>query len=160
MVSYTDPGPIEYEGVLERSDVSNASAYVPFPFDVKELFGVTGRVPVVVHFDEIEYRGSLVSYGGPHRMLMLREIRERLGKQPGDLVRVRLQLDTAPRVVELEADVEAAFQAAGVLDTFRGFSYSHQREYQQWLEGAKRAETRLTRIQKATGMLAEGKHLR
>ena len=32
MVFYTDPGPIEYDGVLERSDVSNASAYVPFPF--------------------------------------------------------------------------------------------------------------------------------
>jgi len=160
MVTYTDPGPLEYDGVLERSDVSNASAYVPFPYDVRELFGVTGRVPVVVHFDDIEYRGSLVSYGGPHRMLMLREIREKLGKLPGDIVHVRLQLDTAPRVVELEPDVEAAFQEAGVLDTFRSFSYSHQREYQQWLEGAKRAETRVARIQKATVMLAEGKHLR
>jgi hypothetical protein len=159
MVSYTDPGPIEYEGVLERSDVSNASAYVPFPFDVKELFGVKGRVPVVAHYDEIEYRGSLVTYGGPHKILMLKEIREQLGKQSGDIVHVRLQLDTAPRVVELEADVEAAFQAAGVLDTFHGFSYSHQREYQQWLEGAKRPETRLARIQKATIMLAEGKRL-
>jgi len=160
MVSYNDPGPIEYEGVLERSEVSNASAYVPFPFDVKELFGVKGRVPVIVHFDEIEYRGSLVSHGGPHKMLMLREIRERLGKLPGDTVRVRLQLDTASRVVELEADVEARFQEAGVLETFRSFSYSHQREYQQWLEGAKRPETRLTRIQKATVMLGEGKRLR
>lgn len=90
---------------------------------------------------------------------MLREIRERLGKKPGDIVHVRLQLDTAPRVVELEADVEAAFVTAGVLDTFRSFSYSHQREYEQWLEGAKRAETRLARIQKATVMLAEGKRL-
>jgi hypothetical protein len=160
MVSYTDPGPIEYDGVLERSDVSNASAYVPFPFEVKGLFGVKGRVPVIAHFDGIEYRGSLVSYGGRHKMLMLREIRERLGKQAGDTVHVRIQLDTAVRAVELEADVEAAFTTAGVLDTFRGFSYSHQREYQQWFEGAKRSETRLARIHKATVMLVEGKRLR
>ncbi len=161
MVTYTDPGPIEYDGILEQNTgVSNSSAYVSFPFEVKELFGVRGRVPVVVHFDEIEYRGSLVSYGGPHKMLMLREIRERLGKFPGDVVHVRLQLDTVPRVVELEPDVEAAFQEAGVLGTFRGFSYSHQREYQQWLEGAKRSQTRLARIQKATVMLAEGRRLR
>lgn len=160
MVMYVNPGPIEYEGVLERSDVVNASAYIPFPFDVKELFGVTGRVPVIARFDDVEYRGSLVSYGGPHRMLMLKEIREQLGKQPGDSVRVRIELDTAQRTVELAADVAQAFTTGGVTDTFRGFSYSAQREYNGWIEEAKRPQTRLSRIDKAVALLSEGKRLR
>lgn len=160
MVDYRDPGPIEFEATLQKSSTVGASAYLPFPFDVSELFGVAGRVPVIAHFEGIEYRGSLITYGGPHLMLMLREIREKLGKEPGDTVTVRIELDTSPRTVEPAQDVTDAFAEAGVLGTFEDFTYSSQREYNDWIEGAKKPQTRSGRIQKAIALLTEGKRLK
>ncbi|MCI9273424.1 MAG: DUF1905 domain-containing protein [Clostridiales bacterium] len=66
-------------------------AYVEIPFDVKKEFG-KGRVPVLAHFDGVPYEGSLVKMGTPCHILGLRkEIRRKIGKQPGDLVEVTVQ---------------------------------------------------------------------
>ncbi len=40
---------------------------------------------------------------------------------------------------------------------FEQFSYSHKREYVEWLTGAKREETRQKRLQTALAWIAEGK---
>lgn len=61
------------------------------PFDVREEFG-KGRVKVHATFDGVGYDGSLVRMGTPCHILGLRkDIRARIGKQPGDTVAVRLQ---------------------------------------------------------------------
>jgi uncharacterized protein YdeI (YjbR/CyaY-like superfamily) len=91
---------------------------------------------------------------------VLKEIRATIGKEPGDTVHVSLQLDTATRTVELGPDARAVLDESGQAATFDALSYSHQREYQRWIDGAKRAETRASRIQKTTEMLAEGKRLK
>lgn len=66
-------------------------AYVEIPFDVREEFG-KGRVKVHATFDGVGYDGSLVRMGTPCHILGLRkDIRTRIGKQPGDTVAVRLQ---------------------------------------------------------------------
>lgn len=41
--------------------------------------------------------------------------------------------------------------------TFEQFSYSHKKEYVEWITEAKREETRQQRMKKAIGWLAEGK---
>ena len=43
------------------------------------------------------------------------------------------------------------------LMTFENFSYSHKKEYVEWVTGAKREETRADRMQKTLDLLAEGK---
>jgi hypothetical protein len=160
MVKYTDPGPVEFSARLERADVSNGQAYVVFPFSVPDLFGTKGRVPVTAQFDGVDYQGSLVTYGNGHLIPVLRHIREQIGKRPGDVVQVRIALDTADRVVELADDVASALQDSGQLAAFRQLSYSHQREYQVWIAEAKRPETRATRIAKTSLMVREGKRAR
>ena len=42
-------------------------------------------------------------------------------------------------------------------ETFDGFSYSHRKEYLEWITGAKREETRESRLATALEWLAEGK---
>jgi uncharacterized protein YdhG (YjbR/CyaY superfamily) len=65
-------------------------AYVEIPFDVKEVFG-SGRVPVHATFDGEEYDGMLVKMGTPCHIIGIRkDIRAKIGKQPGDTVRVTL----------------------------------------------------------------------
>ncbi|TRW46001.1 DUF1905 domain-containing protein [Georgenia yuyongxinii] len=157
---FRDPGPQEFDAVIVRADTTGSSAFVEFPGDVPELFGVKGRVPVAATFDGVPYQGSLVTYGGPHLILVRSDVQARLGKGPGDTVRVVLRLDTSERVVELAEDVQAALEADGVLAAFRAMSYSHQREYTQWIEEAKRPTTRAGRISKTVAGVAEGRRLK
>jgi hypothetical protein len=142
------------EFTAEIRSHEGGGAYVEFPRDVEKLYGAKGRIPVLVTFDGEAYRGSMVRMGLPkHIILILKEIRDKLGKGPGDRIRVTVELDDAPRIVVLAPDVEAAYKAAGVLDVYRGMSFTHQREYATWIEEAKQAETRARRIAKAAGEL-------
>lgn len=66
-------------------------AYVEIPFDVKKVFG-RGRVKVNATFDGYPYQGSLVRMGTPGHILGIRkDIRQAIGKQPGDTVQVTVQ---------------------------------------------------------------------
>lgn len=85
-----------FEAVLEAVP-ERGGAYVRFPYDLRQEFG-RGRVRVQADFDGVPYRGSLVYMGvfreggTPCPILGVRkDIRERLGKQPGDTVTVTLE---------------------------------------------------------------------
>jgi bifunctional DNA-binding transcriptional regulator/antitoxin component of YhaV-PrlF toxin-antitoxin module len=155
-VKYKNPGRITFEAGIEVME--NGGTFVRFPFDVEELYGVKGRVPAKVTFDGIPYQGSMVKMGSPdHLLLILKEIRERLGKSAGDKIKVTVDLDDKPRVVVLTRDIEAAYKKAGVLAAYRAQSYSHQREYVLWIEDAKQAETRKRRIAKSVEAMRAAK---
>lgn len=136
-------------------------AYVEIPFDVVDVFGTRSRVKVQVRFEGMPYRGSIAPYGGMHILGVPKAIREALGKSIGDTIRVVLEEDAAPRVVtppeELARALDANPQAAAA---FQGLSYSHQREYAQWVAQAKREETRLRRAEQAVERLSRGETLR
>ena len=85
-----NPKIYEFTAVIRKvPDIDGA--YVEIPFDVREEFG-KGRVKVRATFDGVGYDGSLVRMGTPCHILGLRkDIRARIGKQPGDTVAVRLQ---------------------------------------------------------------------
>ena len=81
-----------YEFEAEIIKVPNIDgAYVEIPFDVKAEFG-KGRVPVNATFDGEQYEGSLVKMKTPCHIIGIRkEIRAKIGKQPGDIIKVTLQ---------------------------------------------------------------------
>ncbi len=65
-------------------------AYIEFPYDVRAEFG-RGRVKVHAEFDGAPYDGSLVRMKTPGHIIGLRkDIRQKIGKQPGDMVHVVL----------------------------------------------------------------------
>jgi hypothetical protein len=152
------PGPQRFRARLESA---GGGAFVTIPFDVEQIFGAK-RVPVKATIDGEAYRGSLVRMGGPdHLLIVLKEIRERIGKQPGDEVDVVLEEDAEPRVVEPPPDLAAALAPdPDAAAHFERLAYSHRREYVKWIEEAKRAETRAGRIEKAVAMLREGRKLK
>ena len=72
-------------------------AYIIFPYDIKEAFG-KGRVKVHATFDGEPYDGSIVNMGvkNPDGSVcyiigIRKDIRAKIGKQPGDTVRVTIQ---------------------------------------------------------------------
>ena len=80
----------EFDAVILKNPDMDA-AYVEIPFDVREAFG-KGRVAVHATFDGAAYDGQLVRMGTPCHIIGLRkDIRARIGKQPGDSVRVTIR---------------------------------------------------------------------
>lgn len=72
--------------IMKVPDIDGA--YVEIPFDVKQEFG-KGRVKVHAAFDGVEYDGSIVRMGTPGHIIGVRkDIRAKIGKQPGDMVHV------------------------------------------------------------------------
>ncbi len=79
----------EFEAEIQKVPDING-AYVEFPFDVKEEFG-KGRAKVKATFDGYDYEGSLVKMKTPCHIIGIRkDIREAIGKQPGDLIKVTI----------------------------------------------------------------------
>lgn len=143
-----------FDAVLKAVE-GNQAMSVDFPYDVFELFGVRGQVKVKVTYDGVPYRGSMVKMGGDcHWLLVRKDIRKLIGKNPGDTVHVTVQRDTEERIVEAPDDLQALFEqhpeAKSYYDTL---SYTHRKEYAQWINEAKRPETRQNRLQKTIEML-------
>lgn len=84
------PKVYEFDAVIRKvPDIDGA--YVEFPYDVRAEFG-RGRVKVHAAFDGEPYDGSLVRMGTPGHIIGLRkDIRAKIGKQPGDTVHVVLR---------------------------------------------------------------------
>ena len=80
----------EFDAVIVKNPDMDA-AYVEIPFDVREAFG-KGRVAVHATLDGVPYDGQLVRMGTPCHIIGIRkDIRTRIGKQPGDTVRVSIE---------------------------------------------------------------------
>lgn len=159
--AYTDPGPITFRARINGNpEVGNASSYVDFPHDLRELYGAGNLVPVRVVFDgTVHYQGSLAKMGGPLPVLIVRkDVQEQLGKQAGDSVDVEVRLDDRPRTVEVPGDLAGALGAAGARDAFDQLAYSHRKEFVRWIGEAKRPETRLRRIGRTCEMVLAGEH--
>ena len=139
-------------------EAGGGGAFVEVPFDVEAAFG-RKRVPILATIDGEPYRGSLVRMGAEcHMLIVLKEIRAKIGKQGGDEVEVTVEEDRAPRVVEIPDDLKAVLRAEPEVRTFfQALSYTHQREYVKPIEEAKRPETRRARIDRAMAKLREGK---
>jgi hypothetical protein len=142
-----NPGPIEFTAPIIDSGVG---AYIEFPFDTAELFGTTGRIPVVVEFDGVPYQGTMLRYGTElHIIIVVKKIREAIGKQAPETVHVKVELDGGKREVMLPEDVQLVFETnSAAFEQFQQLSYTHQKEYKDWIEGTKRSETRQRRIEK------------
>ena len=86
----------QFEAVIEKVPDQDG-AYVAVPFDIKEEFG-KGRLPVHATFDGEPYDGSIVNMGvkNPGGSIcyiigVRKDIRAKIGKQPGDTVLVTIR---------------------------------------------------------------------
>ena len=147
---------VEFDAIIVKSDGSGA--FVSFPYDVLKMFGTKGQVKVHCEFDGVPYRGSIVNMGSGPCIGILKSIREQIGKQAGDSVHIKLWRDEEPRVVEVPKDLQLALDDAPELKGFfSALSYSHKREYVQWITSAKKEETRTVRVKKTIEMVCQGK---
>lgn len=139
-------------------NAGGGGAFVEVPFDVEEAFGAK-KPKVKATFDGVPYRGLLVRMGGPnHILIILKGIREQIGKTFGDQVNVTVEADTEPRVVEIPPELAKALKKdKAAAAYFNSLAYSHKREYVGYITEAKREETRVRRVVQTIEMLKKNR---
>ena len=122
---------------------------VVVPPKVVEALGSKGRIPVTATFNGVPYRGSIVRMGGGAVLGVQKAIMAEAGVSVGDMLRIEVGNDDAPRAVEVPNELAKALRknrtARAVFD---GLAYSHRREYAQHVAEAKRPETRARRVER------------
>ena len=121
---------------------------IEIPEAVVKQLGAGKRVPVRVTLNGAKYRSTIAVYGDRYYLPARKEIRDAAKLVPGGRARVSLEVDTAPRTVTVPADLARALSTAKLRAGFDAFSFSHRKEFVEWVTSAKRAETRAARIPK------------
>ena len=130
---------------------------LPVPDAVVESLGAGKRPAVTVTVNGHTYRTTIASRGGRFMLPLSAENRAAAGVAAGDVVDVDVELDTAPRTVEVPDDLRRALSKdAAAKKRFEGLAYSHKKEHVRALEEAKKPETRERRLAKTMEMLRSG----
>ncbi|MFG6446280.1 YdeI/OmpD-associated family protein [Microbacterium sp. P07] len=126
--------------------LSGNNTGIEVPPQVVEALGGGKRPAVTVSVDGFAYRSTMAVMGGRYLIPFSSEKRAATGLQGGETITVDLELDTAPRTVDVPEDLAAALDAAMVRAAFDGLAPSQRKAHVTNVEGAKTAETRQRRI--------------
>lgn len=115
--------------------------------DQVSLLGGGKRADVVVRIGDREARLRLAVMGGQNVIGLSKANRALLGVDIGQRVDADVARDDVPRTVVVPDDLRAALASEPTLRTrFDRLPYTHQREFVEWVEEAKRPQTRQRRI--------------
>ena len=120
---------------------------IEVPAEQVEALGGGKRAAVLVRVNGYEYRSTLAVMGGKHLIPFSSDKRAATGIAGGDPIDVELELDTAPRTVEVPIDLAEALAAAGLPERVAALAPSRQKAHGVSVGGAKAAETRQRRVE-------------
>ena len=147
---------MQFTATIEATGKNTTGIEVPTA--VVEALGDGKRPKVTVRLHDHTYRTSVASMGGRFLIPVSAEIRERAGVAAGDELEVHVELDTAPREVEVPEDLAAALAGDDAArGFFEGLSFSNKRWHVEQITGAKAEETRKRRVEKSMAMFREGR---
>ena len=137
-----------FRTVIEAAVGGGAAAQVP-P-DVTEALGGRKQMRVTGALNGVPIRTSTMPYRGGFYVGLHKAAREAAGVNIGDEVELELTRDDSPRVLDLPAELEAAFADEPALrERFESLSFSRRRDLAAPISEAKKPETRAARLQKA-----------
>ena len=131
---------------------------IRIPPEIVAALGSGKRPPVRVTIKGYTYRSTIAVLGGEFMLGVSADVRSAAGVAGGDQVDVELELDTEPREVTVPPDLAALLDRhAEARRFYEGLSTSKRKAIVLGIEGAKTAETRQRRIDKALSNLREGR---
>lgn len=130
---------------------------IPVPPEAIEALAAGKKPAVKVTIGSYSYRTTVASRSGTFLIPLSAENRRGAGVEAGEVVKVELELDTAPRVLEIPDDLQAALDAdAKAAATFEPLSYSRRQRLVLPVANGKTTATRERNIAKAIRALREG----
>lgn len=120
---------------------------IEVPPEVIEALGGGERPAVAVEVNGYAYRSTVGVRAGKPVIPFSADKRAESGIAGGDALVVDIELDAAPRTVEVPSDLAHALAAAGVTGAFDALSPSARKAHVTAVGSAKAAETRARRIE-------------
>ncbi|MCW3123729.1 MAG: hypothetical protein JWQ38_3221 [Flavipsychrobacter sp.] len=131
---------------------------IHIPDKIVEDMGAGKKPPVKVTINGYTYRNTVAVMGGVYMVGVSAEHRKGANVAGGDEIDVTLELDTAPREVEVPEELQKALNKnPKAKKAFEALSNSRKQVYTLSVKDAKTHETRQRRIEKAIAQLTEGK---
>jgi hypothetical protein len=128
------------------------------PDDVMAALAAGKKPPIRVTINGHTYRSTVATVDGQPMVGVSAENRVAAGVAGGDQVEVEVELDAAPREVEVPAELAAALAADPAAKRFfESLSNSQKSWHTLAIGGAKTDETRQRRLDKSMQMLREGR---
>src|ERR1700704_5988877 len=130
---------------------------IEVPAKVVAALGSSKRPPVRATINGYTYRSTVAVMGGTYMLGISDDVRKAAGVAGGDTIDVDLELDSAPREVELPADFAAALNRnVKAKKFFAGLSFSKKTILVRALD-VKAVDVRKERIAKTVEQLGEGR---
>ncbi|HEX4698723.1 MAG TPA: YdeI/OmpD-associated family protein [Actinomycetes bacterium] len=127
---------------------------IEVPAEVMIGLGGSKKPAVTVTVNGHAYRSTVATVTGRPMVGVTAEVRTGAEVAAGDRVEVDIELDTAPREVDVPQDLAAALAAdPAAARRFDSLSYSNKRRHTLPVEGAKTPETQARRVAKAVATL-------
>jgi Bacteriocin-protection, YdeI or OmpD-Associated/Domain of unknown function (DUF1905) len=138
-------------------DAGGGGAAFDVPARAAAAMSERKRPPVTVTIGDYTFRTTVAVYGGQPMIGVNKGHRAAAGVDVGDAFDVVVALDEQPRVVEVPADLaEALAHDDAARGAFDEMSYTHRREYVDWIAEAKRPATRARRVAETVERVRSG----
>lgn len=148
----TDDDPMHL--VSELTATGGTTTGIRIPDEAVAELGGGNRPKVVATVNGHTWRTSIARMGGAFWLGVSAENRTAAGLSAGDTVELDVELDSAPRTVEVPDDLAVALAGEPAAKAaFDALSYSQQRQHVLAVESAKKPETRTRRIESVIGAL-------
>jgi Bacteriocin-protection, YdeI or OmpD-Associated/Domain of unknown function (DUF1905) len=144
---------VRFRATLESN--GRTATGIEVPSSVIEALGPSKRPAVRVTLREHTYRTTVGRMDGRFMIPVSADVRKAAGVTAGDELDVGVELDDAPRTVEVPADLAAALAASPeAAGAWEKLAYSHRKEWVRSVEDAKKPETRERRVRAAITALS------
>lgn len=129
-------------------DGSTHQALIMLSKEQSRKLGSQRAVNITGTLNGAPFQNSFLPAGdGRHYLVVSRTLRQAARVSLGDTAELVFEIETAPRPVRVPNDLRQALaQAPRALAAFDRLPSSHQREYLDYIEEAKKPETRAKRI--------------
>jgi hypothetical protein len=134
-----------------------AAAFVLTEEQVAVVGDGARRFPAAATINGHRHRTTVTKMRGEYLFGFSRAARAAAGLAPGDTVTFTLQLDEAPREVEVPPPLQRALDAdPAAAARFQSLAFTHRKEFARWIADAKRDDTRTRRVAQTVEMLHRG----
>jgi hypothetical protein len=152
----------KFNAKLTSRGPGGAWTFLEIPFSVEKAFGSKARVAVSGTINGFPFRNSLMPQGdGTHSMMVSKALQAGAKAGAGDRVSVIMDVDRSERSVVIPNELANALaDNPKARAAFEALSYSHRKEFAEWVATAKKEETRRSRADKSIALVLARKHVR
>lgn len=137
---------VKFTTTLFQAEGKNATG-ISVPSEIITALGGGKKPAVKVSIGDFTYRTTVGVYGDSFLLPVSQERRAAAGINAGDEIEVTLELDLAPRTVDIPDDLAAALaEKSDAAAAFDALAYSKRKEFVRQVKEAKTQETRDRRI--------------